>query len=347
MPAIYKIAIVGAASLCGKEINEVLGESVFAASSFVLMDDEESLGQLESVADEVTFIQRIDPDSFAHVDFTFFTGTPEVTRKHWGSALAAGSSILDLSSALEREAGVLVRAPWVGEELGSLALPDSPDLKTPAIVPAHPASAALALLLLRLKTLSAINSASATVLEPASEFGRAAMDELHQQTVSLLSFQSLPRNVYDTQVAFNTTAAFGEAAKVSLAEMESRIRKHYALLSGGRLPQLAIQLIHVPVFHGQGISLSVEFEKPVTVEQIESALGTGEHVTVALLDGDAPSNLNTAGQGDIQVRVRAESTGQVRQCWIWAAFDNLKLGALIAVACAQELRRLRPHGKVQ
>ncbi len=346
MPATYKIAIVGAASLCGKEINEVLGESVFAASSFVLMDDEESLGQLESVADEVTFIQRIDPVSFVHVDFTFFTGSPEITLKHWNSALAAGSSILDLSSALEHEKGVLVRAPWIGDEVLSRSLPESPDLKTPAIVPAHPAATALALLMARLKSLSAINSASATVLEPASEFGRAAMDELHQQTVSLLSFQSLPRSVYDTQVAFNATAAFGESAKVNLTEMEARIRRHYALLSGGRLPQLAIQLIHVPVFHGHGVSLSIDFEKPVTVEQVESALG-GEHVSVALLDGDAPSNLNTAGQGEIQVRIRAEKTGQVRQCWIWAAFDNLKLSALNAVACAQELRRLRPQGKVQ
>lgn len=346
MPATYKIAIVGAASLCGKEINEVLGESVFAASSFLLMDDEESLGQLESVADEVTFIQRIDPGSFANVDFTFFTGAPDITLKHWHSALTAGSSILDLSSALEHEAGVLVRAPWVGDEIRSAALPESPDLKTPAIVPAHPAAAALALIMLRLKTLAAIGSASATVLEPASEFGRAAMDELHQQTVSLLSFQSLPRSVYDTQVAFNATPVFGESAKVNLAEMEARIRRHYALLSSGRLPQLGIQLIHVPVFHGHGISLAVDFERPVTVEQIEAALG-GEHISVALLDADAPSNLNTAGQGDIQVRVRAEGTGQVRQCWIWAAFDNLKLAALNAVACAQELRRLRPQGKVQ
>lgn len=346
MPVTYKIAIVGAASLSGKEINDVLGESVFAASSFVLMDDEDALGQLESVADEVTFIQRIDAESFAHADFTFFTGSPEVTRKHWSSALAAGSSIVDLSAALEDETGVLVRAPWVGEEVGGSGLPESPDLKTPAIVPAHPVSLTLALLLARLKKLGAISSASATVLEPASEFGRAAMDEMHQQTVSLLSFQSLPRDVYDTQVAFNATPAFGDSAKVNLGEMEARIRRHYALLSGGRLPALAVQVIHIPVFHGHGVSLSVDFEKPVTVEQVESILG-GEHVSISLLDSDAPSNLNTAGQGEIQVRVRAEATGQVRQCWIWAAFDNLKLSALNAVACAQELRKLRPQGKVQ
>ncbi len=53
-------------------------------------------------------------------------------------------------------------------------------------------------------------------MEPASEYGRAAMDELHQQTVNLLSFQTLPREQYDAQVAFNLLPELGEAAKVKL-----------------------------------------------------------------------------------------------------------------------------------
>ena len=55
----FRIAIVGAASLRGKELNDVLGESSFASADFALMDDEEAIGKLESVGDEVTFIQPI------------------------------------------------------------------------------------------------------------------------------------------------------------------------------------------------------------------------------------------------------------------------------------------------
>jgi aspartate-semialdehyde dehydrogenase len=101
MPVNNRIAIVGAASLRGKELNEALGESPFASADFVLMDDEEAIGQLESVGDEVTFIQQITPASFAHTDFTFFTGSAELTRKHWQTAAHAGSAILDLSGALD------------------------------------------------------------------------------------------------------------------------------------------------------------------------------------------------------------------------------------------------------
>ena len=342
MPDTYKIAIVGAASLRGKELNEALSESVFGSSEFLLMDDEGALGQLESVGDEVTFIQRIETGAFANMDFTFFAGSEEVTRKHWKNAHKAGASIIDMSYALESEAKVLVLAPWAQQTAST------PDLQTPAVVPAHPAAVALALLLQRAKDVAEVRSASATVLEPASEYGRAALDELHQQTVSLLSFQTLPKAIYDAQVAFNLLPSLGEAAKIHLGASEARIRRHYAGLSDGKLPEAAIQLLHAPVFHGYGISLALELSEPVSMEHLEAALN-GEHVDVVLGDSDPPSNLSSAGQDDILVRVRTADGSELatRHFWVWAGFDNLKLAAVNALACAQELRRLRPHGKVQ
>ncbi len=341
----YRIAVVGAGSLRGKELNEALSESAFGVADFVLLDDESSLGKIEAVGDEATVVQMIDPQSFDRADFVFFAGDQANTLRHWKNAARSGASILDLTYALEGEPDVLVRSPWVREELNGLSAGKaSPDLKTPAIVPAHPAAVALALLLLRLKKAGAVTNAWATVLEPATEHGRAAMDELHQQTISLLSFQTLPKETYDAQVAFNLLPVLGEEAKVDLGATEARIRRHYALLSGGRLPQVNVQLIHAPVFHGYGISLGVEMEQPISLEELEAAL-TGEHVDVVLGDADAPSNLSTAGEEDIMVRLRGEEGGQ--RFWIWAAADNLKLSALNAVACALELRRLRPQGTVQ
>jgi aspartate-semialdehyde dehydrogenase len=348
MPDNYRIAIVGAASLRGKELNEALSESSLSTASFLLMDDESAMGQLESVGDEVTFVQRIESSSFEHVDFIFFCGTEEVTTKHWKSGVRAGASIVDLSYALEAEKGVLARSPWVRDEMNEAAPPAAPDLHTPAIVPAHPMTVALALLMLRMAKLGKVNNAWSTVLEPASEYGRAAMDELHQQTVSLLSFQTLPKAIYDAQLAFNALPSLGEESKINLGISEARIRRHYALLSGGRLPNVHIQLVHAPVFHGHSFSLAIELENEATVEQLEQALA-GEHVEIVLGDADPPSNLSSAGQEDVLVRIRT-ADGLDRPShhfWIWGAFDNLKITALNAVACAMELRRLRPLGKVQ
>jgi hypothetical protein len=231
---VYKIAIAGASTLLGRELKEVLSESPLATANFVLLDEEEAQGQLDQVGDEVTFVQAIDAESFDRADFTFFAGTEAQTRKYWRAALRAGSTVLDLSGALDQETGVLVRAPWLGSEAAAV------DLFTPAVVPAHPAALALALLLERLQQAAPVRFAAVTLLEPASGFGRAAMDELHQQTVSLLSFQALPRATYDAQVAYNLLSGLGESSTINLGAEEARIRRHYAALGDGRWPALAV-----------------------------------------------------------------------------------------------------------
>src|SRR5580658_8458551 len=341
---VYKIAIAGASSLLGRELKEALSESPLAGASFVLLDEEEAQGQLDQVGDEVTFVQAINADSFEKADFTYFAGTEALTRKHWRTALRAGSTVLDLSGALDQETGVLIRAPWLGSENATV------DLFTPAVVPAHPAALALAMVLERLQQAAPVRFAAATVLEPASAFGRAAMDELHQQTVSLLSFQGLPRAVYDAQAAYNLLSGLGESATINLVAEEARIRRHYEALGQGRWPALLLQVIHAPVFHGHTFSIVVTLERAVDIVALEEALG-GEHVDLVMEDTDSPSNLAATGQNDVLVRLRPEKDGrnpnQTGRLWVWAASDNLRLHAQNAVECALDLRRLRPAGTVQ
>ena len=347
---VYKIAIAGASTLLGRELKEALSESPLAAASPVLLDEEEAQGQLDQVEDEVTFVQAIGADAFERVDFTFFAGTENLTRKHWREALRAGSTVLDLSGALDQETGLVVRAPWL-DFRGLVSEAVAPDLFTPAVCPAHPAALALALILERLQQAAPVRFAAATVLAPASEFGRAAMDELHQQTVSLLSFQNMPRAIYDAQAAYNLLSGLGESAAVNLSAMEARIRRHYDALSAGRWPALALQVIHAPVFHGHTFSIAVELERAVEITALEEAL-SGEHVDLVLEDTDSPSNLAAMGQNDVLVRLRPEpagarNTNETSRLWLWAASDNLRLSAQNAVECALDLRRLRPQGTVQ
>jgi aspartate-semialdehyde dehydrogenase len=341
---VYKIAIVGASTLLGREVKDALSESSLAAADITLLDEEEAQGQLEQVGDEITFLQAIAPDAFEHVDFAFFCGSEDMTRKHWRDALRSGATVLDMSGALDQEAGVVVRAPWLDSEAVDA------DLFTPAVAPAHPAALTLALLLERLQQAAPVRSAFATLLQPASEFGRAAMDELHQQTVNLLNFQGLPRDLYDAQAAYNMLSGLGETAKFSLVAVEARVRRHYAALSAGRWPVLALHVIHAPVFHGHTFSIAVEMERPVDITAIEEAL-SGVHLDLVLEDTDSPSNLAATGQDDVLVRVCPEpgerNPLQASRLWLWAASDNLRLNAQNAVACALDLRRLRPQGKVQ
>ena len=338
----------GATSLAGKELADELQESLLGASEVVLLDeDETAAGQMTAAGDEPAFVQRIEADSFAKMDFVFFTGDAEGTKKFWQQARRSGASLVDLTYALESEKDVLIRAPFL--EAG-VANAKSPDLKTPAVVAAHPAAVMLALVARRLKSKLRLTTLAATVMEPASEHGRAAMDELHQQTVNLLSFHNVPREQYDAQVSFNLLPALGESAKIDLGLVGKRIREHYNILSAGELPALALQVVQAPVFHGYAASALVELERPVTLEQVELALA-GQYLEVVDEESDPPSNVSAAGQANVMARVSEDAGGgdgvRATRFWLWLAADNLKLGAMNAISCALELRLLRPSGKVQ
>lgn len=338
----FRLAIVGAATLKGRELKEVLSESNFPAYDTRLLDDEESLGQVDAVGDEPTFIQSVMPEHLDNVDFTFFASDEVYTRNTWQLARHAGSDIIDLSYALEGQAGVSLRAPWVERELG---ITPSIDFGGAPVVIAHPAATVLAVLMLRIQKVSPVKSAVVTVLEPASEHGRRGMDELHEQTVNLLSFQQLPRSVFDVQVAFNLVDRFGEKSLPPLASVEERILRHFRTIAGDKLVMPSLMLLQAPIFHGHAFSVYIETTDPMKLEQANEALA-GSHVEIAQGFEDAPSNVNAAGQELIQVTLRKDP-GHANGLWLWAASDNLRVQAVGAVECAEGMTAGRPRGKVQ
>lgn len=339
---LFRVAIVGAATLKGKEIKDVLSERSFPSEDVKLLDDEESLGQVEAVGEEPTFIQQVTPEQLEDIDFTFYAADEGYTAKTWRLARDAGSEIIDLSYALDAERGAVLRAPLVERELGQR---QRVELETAPVVVAHPASTVLALLLARVQKVREIRNVIATVCEPASEYGKRGMDELHDQTVNLLSFQQMPMNVFGTQVAFNLGSGYGENIKPSMRATELRILNHYSRITNGKLPLPSLMLLHAPVFHAHAFSIYIDLAKPFDQNELQAAL-SGEHVQVTHSQDDEPSNVNVAGAEDILVAVRPDvqrDTG----VWLWAAADNLRVSAMMAVNCAEEMVATRPRGQVQ
>ena len=354
-----KIGIVGASTLLGKELSEELGRSAFAAADLTLFDETDTEGRLATAGEELTFIQKIEDATLEGFDFVFFAGSDEQTLEYWQTARRNGATIVDLTRALADEAGAMTWSPWLRAGDSSAA---TPDLHTSVVVPVYGASMMLALVGDRLHAASmGARLFAATLLLPASEFGRAGMDELHQQTVSLLSFQPVPQETFEAQVAFNVLAAFGREAKISLTKERALVLGQYARLNRGALPELGLQVVQVPVFHGYTVSLFLELEEAASVAAVEKALA-GTRVRVVSADApvsqaegeeseeqdDAPSNLTAAGQDDVLMRVTADGAEESgTRFWIWMAADNLRLATAAAVESALHMRRLRPQGKVQ
>jgi aspartate-semialdehyde dehydrogenase len=127
-------------------------------------------------------------------------------------------------------------------------------------------------------------------------------------------------------------------------------------------------VIQVPVFHGYALSVSIEFPHPVAAGALAKALA-GSHVRIVADATAFPGNVQAVEEQEPQLLVQPvfppsesdpvaeegskSSTAQenvpkeTNRFWLWIVADNLKFAAQNAIACAVELNRLRPRGKVQ
>ncbi len=121
-----RVAIAGASSLLGKELNLWLEESNFPASEIRLVDEEFVAGTLTEAGGEPAIIETVTEHSFERVRFAFFTGSPEFTKRHADEARRAGAVVIDLSGGLGAEAKARPWIPALDAVLGS------PGLSVPA-----------------------------------------------------------------------------------------------------------------------------------------------------------------------------------------------------------------------
>ncbi len=341
---LLRAAIVGASSLAGKELADELLRSGGVAWNLTLLDETETAGQMTAAGDEAMVTQPLTPDSFTGADVVFFADDAELARKYRRQAVAANAAVVDLTAGLAQES-VAVRAPLLSSSgLANERL----DLVTEAVVAAHAVSLMLAYVCARLQARWGEGvSLSASVLMPASEHGKEGMDELHAQTVALLSFQTVPKDVYDTQVAFNVNTGFGPAARVDLNRVSDRIGGELRSLLGTQAAAgCAFQCVQAPVFHGCSASVYLRFQEPADVAAVRDVLSHETLLTV-VDEAEAQPNGATASESDaMQASLRAEAGLDGKGVWVWLVADNLRLTARNAVACAAELLAIRPAAGV-
>ncbi len=325
------MAIVGSSSLLGRELRDLLTETPFQTK--LIGADEIEAGTLTEERGEPVVMTALDEENLAAARVVFLAGSAESSRKaiEIVSRLHPGPALVDLTHSLEERPTAHLRAPVV--EPAGYVLPAESEH-----IVAHPAAILLALFLVRLRQAGSIRRVIAHVFEPASERGQRGIDELQQQTVSLLTFQKMPKKLYDEQVSFNLLARYGAEAQLSLEGIETRIERHLATLLAlnGGIQMPSLRVIQAPVFHGHSVSLWAEFETSPGVAALEQALASA-NVDVRGADVEAPTVIGMAGQSGIAVGAIAPDRNDPRAAWFWAAADNIRIAAENAVAVAQSL----------
>ncbi len=326
------LAIVGGETLLGKEVRELLeGSSLAVNIKLIAAEAEDDVRIIAAAQDEPVVINSIQMADLGTAGVVVLAGTRESSLKAYQQIQNSKSApvVIDMNGGLEDYPGSRLRAPMA----------EPPEMQAAAAIQviAHPASIALASFLTHLRKAGPIRRSVLEIFEPASERGQQGINELQKQTVALLSFKPLPKEVFDTQVAFNMAPEYGSDSPHKLAEMELKIDRHLAslLATAKNVPMPSLRVIHAPVFHGYCSSAWVEFEENPGADAIVEAL-TSSDLDVRVEGQEPPSNVGVAGHTGITVGAITPDRNQPRAFWFWLAADNLRIAAENTVEVVRE-----------
>jgi aspartate-semialdehyde dehydrogenase len=342
----HRVAIVGASSLRGKELTQVLDDRHFPTEDVVLLDESVMAGTLTEAAGEPTFIRALDPDSFEGAHFVFFAGRAADAARNWVTARKSGATVIDLTGALaasvdssddSRGKENIAPTAWIPSLDAALPRP-APQTGGSSQPVAYSSPAAPVIVACTLAAgLAEFQTQRISVLffPPVSERELAGVEELESQTTALLGFREIAKPIFDAQIAFNLLPKYGEASKPSLADMRGAVTRDVALYLSGRLPTPAIQLVQAPVFYGYAFAAYAEPPSPTRRVELEAAL---VKLGVKIDDPEAgPTNISVVGESEIHLARIEPDPNVASGVWIWGVADDLRLSATNAVRIAEEL----------
>lgn len=321
----FRVALVGTDSLRAQEIKNVLAEKRFPVTTVEFYDPqvEEEYSKLIEFAAEPRVIHHLDFSLLEGLDLVFLAADEATNRRCGKLALEKKFRAIDLHQTFAMDEKIPVIVAGVNDEV--IIEQDAFLISNP-----HPATIILAHLLHLLKPQLGLVKVLAFVMQPASAFGEPGIEELANQSVSLLSTASLKKKVFREQIAFNLLAPIEKVGPDGFTANEKMIMAEVRRVLGEPELPISLCLIQVPVFHTYAIMTYLEFEKPVIIKEIETLFQVNPLFKLA----DARNRLtvnsvSVAGKEEIFI-------GQLKQeetfpcgLWIWAIADNLTCGSAL------------------
>jgi aspartate-semialdehyde dehydrogenase len=326
------VAIVGASGAVGVEILNVLERRNFPVSKLTLLASARSAGKHLSFRGESVPVQELREDSFAGVDLALFSAGGSISKAFAPAAVQAGAVVVDNSSAFRMDEHVPLVVPEInGADIalnrGIIANPNCTTAITlMALWPLHQAFG--------------VRRVFASSYQAVSGTGAQAIEELRTQVEAIAGGRTVESRVYPHQIAFNVLPhvdGFLDSGytkeEMKMQNEGRRIMHHPSFLA-------SVTCVRVPVYRAHSVSVSAEFERPVSVEQARAVLSGFQGLRV--VDDPAtntyPLPLHVAGEDDCQVgRLRLDCAME-NGLSFWVVGDQLLKGAALnAVQIAERI----------
>ena len=323
----YTVAVLGATGAVGQEMINLLEERNFPVGKLVPLASARSAGKKMLFKGEEVTIQEACDSAFEGVDIVLGAAENNIAEKFAPAIVKAGAVFVDNSSAFRLDPNVPLVVPEVNPEDAKLhkGIISNPNCSTIITVTAVNA----------LNKLSPIKSMVASTYQAVSGAGVAGMAELETQVEALQAGKAAEVKTFAYQIAYNLIPQIGGEQCDGYTSEEMKL--HFEGRKIMHLPELNVSCtcVRVPVMRSHSISVKLQFDRPVSVEEAREILKDAPGVKLVddLSKKMYPMPLDTSDQDIVFVgRVRPDLTDPNGLC-LWCCGDQVRKGA--ATNCIQ------------
>lgn len=326
------VAVIGATGAVGRQLLDVLQEREFSLGDIRLTASHRSIGKEVSFRGVRIAVEETTQQVFAESDLAFIAAGDDISGYWAPIARDSGCVVIDKSSAWRMEEDVPLVVPEVnasdlGWHAGIIATPNCST--TPLVMILH-----------ALEEAGSIRHVVVSTYQSVSGTGKAAMDELDEQSRALLAGGEARLEQYPHQIAFNLLPHIGSFGEDGYMSEETKMLNETRRILGHKTLAVSATCVRVPVRVCHSEAITIVFEYPVDLEMVRELLGRHPGIVVA----DDPSSNNypmpvdVEGKDDVFVgRIRKDAVIP-NVVSLWAVSDNLRKGAATnAVQIAEEL----------
>lgn len=330
----YRVVVVGTMGNVGAEILRLLAERQFPIDEIQAVAPSISRGQKVSFGDDdVLDIIPITEFDFRGFDFAFFSTGNLVSAEFVPIAAETGCIVIDSSSHFRQELEIPLVVPEVNPEV-------LVNYKAYNII-ANPNCIALslAMVLKPLQDAAGIRHVGVTTFQSVSGIGRAAMDELFNQTRAIFMNQPVIKEEFPKQIAFNIFPQCDDFLPDGTTAEETRITVETQKILDINVG-IAVTCVRVPVFIGHSMAVSVELDSPLTVQEARALWKKypGLSIVDYRRDEGYVTPVEVVGEDSVFISRIREDKSVKHGLLFWLVNDNLRKGtALNAVQIAERI----------
>jgi aspartate-semialdehyde dehydrogenase len=318
----YRVGVLGATGLVGTTILELLAARDFPASEVVPFASERSVGRELEWNGSTLVCRELSEDSIQDLDVVLSSAGGAISAEWTPRLVAAGATVIDNTSYWRMHDDV----PLVVSEVN----PDALEGHSGIVANPNCSTMQMVVALKPLFDEAGIERLVISTYQAVSGTGRAAIDELREQSRAVLDGEQPAASVYPHPIAFNALAQAGSFPDGDdHTDEERKLINETRKILGDPGIRVSATCVRVPVVTGHSEAVNVETRSELSPERARELLESAPGVTVVddPAAGRYPLATEAAGKDDVFVGRIRRDPGNERALDLWVVSDNLRKGA--------------------